>query len=504
MKLIFNLFLHFFKKPILLLALCAGFTELAHGQKSLEFDLVLNGGRVIDPETKLDAVRNIGIVGNRIVEISLKTLKGRETIDVTGLVVSPGFIDLHVHGVTNKEQEYQMHDGVTTALELEWGIQFLDKWYDSRKSKALINYGASVQWPFERYKSIETNAKILKEIETQIYGKLPVQEDLYSNLASSFNTTLTKEQISQTLKNIENELSNGGLGIGIPVGYLDGAKPEEVYRIYKFAKEKEALIFSHVRSGGIIAIQQAISDAVLTGASLHIVHINSMALADIELAIEMVLESQKNGFDITTELYPYTAASTRIESAIFNEGWQERLGINYEDLQWVLTGERLTETTFKKYRQEGGILIIHMMKPTWIESGIVAEGVIIASDGMPYAKLAHPRTAGTFSRVLGKYVRENKIIDLTTALRKMTLLPAKRLESIAPIMRFKGRIQIGFDADITIFDPKTIIDKATFEKGLEFSEGIKYVIVNGVVVIRDGLTVESTFPGQPVYSKFKK
>lgn len=498
------MFSTFLKKAFLLLAICTGLINPAHGQGSLEFDLVLKGGRVIDPETNLDAIRNIGIIGNRIVEISSETLTGKEIIDVSGLVVSPGFIDLHVHGVSNKEQEYQMHDGVTTALDLEIGVHFLDKWYNSRESKALINYGTSVNWAFERYKSIETNEKILKELEATKYSEQDVSEGLYSNLGPSYKMVLTDEQLNQTLQNIENELSHGGLGIAVPVGYLTGATPKEIYRIYEFAKEKGALIYSHVREGGIIAVQQAISDAVVTGASLHIVHINSMALADIEIAIEMIQTSQKKGYDISTELYPYTAASTDLASAIFNEGWQERLNITYEDLQWVATGERLTEKTFGKYRKEGGTVINHMMQPSWIQSGIKANGVMIASDGMPYAKLAHPRTAGTFSRVLGKYVREEQIIDLTTAIEKMTLLPAKRLEGISPMMRFKGRIQIGSDADITIFDPKTIIDKATFEKGLAFSEGIEHVIVNGIMVVRDGLTVQNTFPGKPIYSKFKK
>ena len=144
------------------------------------------------------------------------------------------------------------------------------------------------------------------------------------------------------------------------------------------------------------------------------------------------------------------------------------------------------------------------MKPEWINMGIRSPGVMIASDGMPYAPLAHPRTAGTFSRVLGKYVREDKVIDLMTALAKMTLLPAKRLEAIAPMMRLKGRIQVGADADITVFNPATITDKATFEKGLAFSQGIEYVIVNGTIVLKNGKTVTSVFPGQPIYGKYKK
>jgi dihydroorotase len=237
---------------------------------------------------------------------------------------------------------------------------------------------------------------------------------------------------------------------------------------------------------------------------LHIVHINSSTLGQIGLGIEMVQTAQRKGYSITTELYPYPAGSTGLQSAVFDEGWQQRLGISYGDLQWVATGERLTKETFESYRKTGGIVIIYSMKPEWIKTGIASNETIIASDGMGYAKLAHPRTAGTFSRVLGKYVREEKVIDLNTAIEKMTLLPAKRLEVIAPMMRFKGRIQIGADADITIFNPNTVIDKATFDKGLEFSEGIECVIVNGVIIIKNKKMVESVFPGQPVYGKYKK
>ena len=136
--------------------------------------------------------------------------------------------------------------------------------------------------------------------------------------------------------------------------------------------------------------------------------------------------------------------------------------------------------------------------------GLRSPGVMIASDGMPYAPLAHPRTAGTFSRVLGKYVRDDKVVDLMTALAKMTLLPAQRLETVAPMMRSKGRIQIGADADITVFNPATITDKASFEKGLAFSQGVEYVIVNGTIVLKNGKTVASVFPGQAIYGRFKK
>lgn len=487
-----------------LLALAFLFNSLNAQTGATEYDIVLSGGRVIDPETKLDAIRNVGIIQNRIAQISTETLKGKQVIDVRGLVVAPGFIDLHVHGRSNKEQEYQLHDGLTTALELEWGIENLKEWYASRQSKALINYGASVCWPYERFKAINTDQKQVEELrKTSAKGESTLA-GMQDAIQHTYIMPIQPGQMNATLDNIRQSLAEGGIGIGVPIGYLPKTKPEEMYEVFKLAGELNALVYTHVRQPDIISIQEVINNAVLTKAPLHIVHINSMSLGHIQMAIDMVNLARKNKYDIATELYPYTAGSTRIQSAMFDEGWQQRLGIDYNDLQWVATGERLTKETFGKYQKEGGIVILHVMKPEWINAGIAAPEVMIASDGMPYAPLAHPRTAGTFSRVLGKYVREDKTIDLNTAIEKMTLLPAKRLEGIAPMMRFKGRIQVGADADITVFNPNTVIDRSTFDKGLAFSEGIEYVIVNGVIALKNGKTAGNTFAGQPVFGKFKK
>ncbi len=485
---------------IVLFCIC----QAALAQTKTMYDVVLVGGRVIDPETKLNAVKNVGILNNRIAQISSEPLKGKEMINVSGLVVAPGFIDMHVHGRSNVEQEYQLHDGVTTALELEWGIEYLKEWYETRKSKALINYGASVCWPFERYKAMtkyKSNAEELHQV--MLKGQSTI-ENRNVTIMPSFLENLTPDEMDKTLANIKTSLQEGGIGIGVPIGYLPKTNPAEMFSVFKLAGELNALVYTHTREPNILTIQEVIANAVLTGAPLHIVHINSMSLGNIDFSINMVNDAKRKGFDISTELYPYTAGSTMLQSAMFNEGWQEKLNISYGDLQWVATGERLTKETYEKYKKEGGVVILHVMKPEWIKTGIAAPGVMIASDGMLYAKLAHPRTAGTFSRVLGKYVRQEKVIDLNTAIGKMTLLPAQRLEGIAPMMRFKGRIQVGADADITIFNPDTIIDKATFEKGLEFSAGIEYVMVNGAFVLKKGKTVTNIFPGQAVYGKFKK
>ena len=188
----------------------------------LTYDIVLAGGRVIDPETKLDTIKNVGIINNRIAQISSEPLKGKEIIKVTGLVVAPGFIDLHVHGRTNQEQEYQLHDGLTTALELEWGIELLDKWYASRKDKALINYGASVCWPFERFRAIGNFKKEEDELSQDMVNGQSGLQTLLNKLKPASLYEPFAGQIDKTLEYIKQSLADGGIGIGIPVAYVPG------------------------------------------------------------------------------------------------------------------------------------------------------------------------------------------------------------------------------------------------------------------------------------------
>lgn len=176
--------------------------------------------------------------------------------------------------------------------------------------------------------------------------------------------------------------------------------------------------------------------------------------------------------------------------------------MNYGDLQWQTTRERLTAETFARYRAQGGVVILHMMREEMIALAMATPFVMIASDGMPYAPGAHPRSAGTFARVLGRYVRELRTLDLMSALRRMTLLPARRLEAIAPAMRKKGRLQELADADITVFDPERVLDTATFGTDLTFSEGIRYVLVNGAFVVKDGVTVTGSLPGRAILGRY--
>lgn len=489
------------------LVLCLSLALAPPLQAQDGYDVVLEGGRVIDPETGFDAVRNVGIRGDRIVEISTDALSGTEVVDVGGLVVAPGFIDLHAHGQTNAANEYQAHDGVTTALELELGVPFVGAWLDSRRGNALINFGvtvshASARWmAMTRYADEARVARAAADDVGRLGTPLEVASVAFDKARGS--ASMTSAEMDSMAEILSAGLGQGALGIGVPVGYYPGATREEIFRVYELAAKRDVPVYTHVRAPEIPAIQEAIANGGATGASVHIVHINSMALGRVGVALAMIDSAQKQGLDITTELYPYTAGSTLIESTLFDEGWQDVFGIDYGDLQWVATGERLTEETFRKYRATGGTLILHVMKEEWIETGLRAPFTLIGSDGMPYAPLAHPRSAGTFSRVLGRYVRERGTLSLMDALRKMTIMPAERAESAAPSMRLKGRLQVGCDADITVFDPARVIDTATFGQELTFAEGIPHVLVNGTFVVREGKTVPGVHPGRAVLGRYR-
>jgi len=288
------------------------------------------------------------------------------------------------------------------------------------------------------------------------------------------------------------------------ITYTAAAARGEVLNVFRVAARFGAPVHVHLRYAGDktpetarAALEEVLTASGATKAPLHVVHVTSMGLRDTPQLLAMLRAAKAQGTDVTTECYPYVAGSTGLESALFDPGWQERMRIGYGDLQWVKTGERLTAATFERYRKEGGQVVIFMIPESVVRLAVADPMVMIASDGMPSAGASvHPRGQGTFSRVLGKYVREEKALDLMTALRKMTLMPAQRLEQRAPAFKTKGRIKLGADADITVFDANRVIDGATFEKPLQYSDGIRFVLVNGVAVVSDGKLVGDVFPGR--------
>lgn len=470
------------------------------------YPLVLKNGRVIDPETALDGYRDVAIKEGRIVAISEEGLEGEEVLNLNGLVVAPGFIDLHAHGQDTVSAWLQARDGVTTALDLEAGVFPVAKWYLTRIDHSPINFGASVG-------HMGARIQLLQGMEV---GHIPTSPVVRAARRMGVARgewayeSLTSEQRVELLGLLEQGLQEGGLGIGLGLQYTPGARREEILRVFQLAENYGVPVTVHVRSSGGIepggsvdAIQEVIADATASGAGLHICHIGSSASDQIRTCMEFIEGARVRGLDVTTEIYPYTAGSTDISSALFDEGFRERFDIDYGDLQWTATGERLTEETFKKYREEGGWVIIHSMDEDTVKFGLAHPMVMVASDGIPFEDgMAHPRGAGTFSRVLGHYVREEKILSLSDALAKMTLMPARRLEKAVPSMKRKGRVQVGADADLTIFDAETVIDRATFEDPDQPSEGIVHVLVGGTFVVRDAEPVTDALPGKPVHRLF--
>jgi N-acyl-D-aspartate/D-glutamate deacylase len=459
------------------------------------YDLVLSNGRVMDPESGLNAIRNIGISDGTIRNISENPLKGTKIIDLNGLVVAPGFIDLNGHGQDNKSNEYQAMDGVTTVLETEAGTPSVDTWYKAREGNAVLNFGATVSHPYSRMVVMAAGNANPDEITDEQWN------NFNSDTSWSHNEAGQKE-LDQLIDRLEQGLEAGALGIGTATQYTPGSRRYELYKIFQLAATYEVTVFSHVRYGSAIppdsinAVQEMIANSATTGASTHVFHINSTGVLQTGELLEMIDGASQHGVKITTDVYPYTAANTFIGAAIFDEGWQDRLGISYDGFQWALTGERLNEETFYRYRKEqpGEGVIIHFMKPELVKQAVAHPQVAIASDGLN----THPRGAGTFARVLGHYVREQQALPLMTAIRKMTLIPAQILETSVPQMKNKGRISVGADADITVFNPETIIDHATFEDPMQYSKGVEYVLVSGIPVVSQGSFVKDVYPGEAV------
>ena len=447
------------------------------------FDIVIVNGRVIDPETKLDAIRSIGIRGGKIAAIATGPLQGKTVIDAKGLVVAPGFIDLHAHGQDDENYRIFAMDGVTTALELEVGTVDIPKFYADRDGKALINFGASIG---------------------HIPARMAVMKDpgIFLPLAGGGRDAATPDEIAAIRQRIDAGLAAGGLGVGFGLQYTPGATKFEVLEAFRAAAKYHAPAFVHTRSWGptdpgsaVESFMEVIAASAITGAPLHFVHINSSSLESLPKTLALVAEARAHGLDVTAEAYPYTAGLTEISSPLLDRfvGGPDSM---FAKLMLVSTGERLTRETFAAKRTPGATVVLFLNTPEMEAMAITSPLTAIASDGGLRGGKGHPRTAGTSARVLGYYVRETKQISLVEAIRKLALMPAQRLEKLAPMFRNKGRIKVGADADITVFDPATVIDKSTYQQANLPSVGFRFVLVNGVPVVTNGALETGVFPGR--------
>lgn len=455
------------------------------------YDVVIVNGRVIDPESRLDAVRHVGISSGTIKAITTAKLRGRTVIDANGLVVSPGFIDLHQHGQDDENNRFKAMDGVTTALELEVGTGDVDRWYEERQGKSLINYGVSIGHLAARMAAMRDPVEFVPS-------------------GQAARRAATDAEIAEMKMQLERGLQRGAIAVGFGIQYVPHASHWEILEMFRVASRFGASCHVHLRNAGVKepasstqALEEVIAAAAITGAPLHVVHVQSTGGKNTPRLLQIIGEARARKLDVTTECYPYIAGMTDIKSAIFNEGWQEVFGIDYGDLQWAATGERLTKETFERYRKIGGMVAVFSMTEEIVEASVASPLTMIASDGILNNGKGHPRTAGTYTRVLGRYVRERGALSLMDALRKMTLMPAQRLERRVPEMKNKGRVRVGADADVVVFDPARVIDKSTYEQPAQYAEGIRHVLVNGVVIINNGELQTGTYPGRAVRAPFK-
>jgi len=473
--------------------------QRAFAQRSHPLDVVIVGGRVIDPETKLDAVRTVGIKDGRIVSVGAAIPAARDTIDAKGLVVAPGFIDLHSHGQDSTNYQYLARDGVTTALELEVGTYPIPPWYAEREGKSLINYGASASHIGAR--------RAMLDHDSTAEGA-----DVLAETGAFVNSPIEHGRLGELQQRLDAALNDGALGVGMGINYTPAATRDEIMQMFVVAERHHRPVFVHVRwpgllenTGGMAAVQEVIADAAATGASLHVVHVTSMGLGATPGLLRLIDGARARGLDVTTEAYPYSAGATMLQSAVFNPGFREAFGIDYKDILWLGTGERLTAESFDRYRKQGGLVVIFSIPDSVVDQAYRDPNVMVASDGgfrvQNGALVGHPRSAGTHARILGQFVRERRVLSLMDGVRKMTLLPARRLEKVDPQMKRKGRVQAGADADLVVFDPARVIDRATFEQPTQYSEGIIDVLVNGTFVVRASSLVQGVAPGRAIRAR---
>jgi N-acyl-D-aspartate/D-glutamate deacylase len=480
------------RKPIVFLFLLALSTTVAFAQ---QYDLVLEGGRVMDPESGMDAMRNVGIRDGKIVRISSEALSGRRVVHASGLVVAPGFIDLHQHGQEMESQRVKALDGVTTALELEIGAPDVAQFLKAKEGRSLIHYGTSAS---------HVAARAL------VFGTPLPGGEILPKSGPATDQPASLERIEAMRERLRSELDAGGLAIGMGIQYSPGATRLEVIDMFRLAAERRVPVYTHVRSSSrsdpgssIESVGEVIGASAISGAPLHIVHLNSSCLRDALECLSMVEGARARGLDVTTEAYPYIAGMTFINSALFDPGWQEKEGgISYGDLVLPNTGEHLTKERFEELHNSSSPRTVLIFSNTQevLDKVIPHSLVMIASDGFQ----GHPRNAGTYARVLAQYVRDKGTITLMDALRKMSLLPAEMLERSTPAARQKGRLQEGADADIVVFDAATIGDRSTFAKPMEPSVGVRYLVVGGTVVVDEGKIMPDVFPGRALLGPGKR
>ena len=427
------------------------------------FDVVIAGGRVIDPASGFDAVATVGISGSTVAAISTDAEAARmqagTTIDATGLVVSPGFIDILSYSPNGYGEWFKLADGVTTNLGMHGLDNLAANWFAAHPDgSSPVHFGGASDNAFVR----------------QVHGLGPYDQAAGATLEAM-------------LSDARADLRNGFVGLHMQPEYTPGTTAEDLLAHASIAAEHGVPLCVHARYSdnlapgtNLQAISELVSAARETGAHIHVEHINSTGGTGVMAeALGRISDAISEGLAMTACIYPYTFWATYLKSARYQD-WQQKYGIGYGDLQVAGTAERLTEQTFADAYAANSLTAAFAMSPDDVELPLQTGFVMVGSDAiLERSHNNHPRSTGCFSRVLGHYVRERAVLDLPTALAKMTIQPARLLEGRCPDLQRKGRIGIGADADITVFDPAAVADRSTIANPAQESAGIQWVVVDG-------------------------
>ncbi|MFZ1865368.1 MAG: amidohydrolase family protein [Polyangiales bacterium] len=491
-------------------------------------DLVILNGRVMDPETELDAVRNVGIKDGKIVVVTAQTIEGAETIDASGHVVAPGFIEGHQHATDQFSRKVNLRDGLTTQMDFEAGAGDIAKWYAEAEGKTQSNYGMVVLTTFARLSVLDSpeiaaSGNDMGGLFSHVVGAAAAKAKKEGRKPGWSATLPNKEQMTEIMRLVDEGLRQGALGVGIPVGYMTtGVTQYELYKYQELASKYGRVSNAHVRFAGVrpptegqLGVQEMLANAMVLDAPFMASHLNSNM--DWEYTIPLINDArEKRGAKVWGEVYPYAAGATIASTDILTESSMAQMNITYSNVA-NLDGTRWDKAMYEDVRKNDPArsILIYNNPPEDIAKWMAQPGVVVVSDGMaiqdenlnyypwdsPYeGKSVHPRSAGTRAKVL-RMVREDKNMPLMEAISKMSYLHAKYFDELGGIPQFrtKGRVQVGADADIVVFNPDTVTDNSTYEpgKGALPSTGIPYVLVNGVVVVKDSV-VQKVFPGKPI------
>ena len=435
---------------------------------------VVKNGRVIDPYNNIDSKLNIVIKDGKILEITPYEISGEKNIDATGLIVCPGFIDIHMHeDMYHNEEDYldewiaksMLNMGVTTCIGGNCGINLTEP----------LTYLDAV----DRLK-LPVNIGLMA-------GHTNIRECVVEN-SNKYNPIQT-DDIKKVMYTAREYLEGGCFGISYGIRYVPGITELELIEVSKACKPENKIINAHVRDDAkniIWATKEFIKVGMKLDIPIQNSHIGSMGGYGQMKELLRLLDSVKSsGLDITSDCYPYYAFSTRIGETTYDDGFLERYNIDYDSIEiseGKYKGQRCTKNIFDELRKNSPdtITVGHVMNEKDIDMAILHPNVMIASDGFLHNEQGHPRAAGTFPRLIDKYVKTGKL-SLYDAINKMTTMQAKKLG-----LSNKGNLSKGSDADITIFSYDEIKDNATFDNPIKKPDGIKYVLIKGSVALKDG------------------